>query len=32
MIDCGALYVVLSINDAQSEKLVVRKTKINQKE
>lgn len=27
MIDCGALYVVLSINDAQSEKQVVRKTK-----
>ena len=27
MIDCGAFYVVLSINDAQSEKRVVRKTK-----
>lgn len=29
MIDCGDLYVVSSINDAQSEKRAVRKTKIN---
>lgn len=29
MIDCGALYVVSSIDDARSEKRVVRNTKIN---
>lgn len=29
MIDCGDLYVVSSINDAQSEKRVVCKMKIN---
>lgn len=29
MFDCGILYVVSSINDARSEKRIVRNTKIN---